>query len=63
MWTSFWWIYEFEVFIKMSSSRLCLAIPMLEIAIKHLKVFLFVRFLKEEYTVKNDHALNGKRLL
>ncbi len=38
---------EFEVFTKMSSLSLLLAIPMLQIVMKHLKLSLFVHFLRE----------------
>ncbi len=37
---------EFEVFTKISSLSPCLAIPMLHIVIKHLKVSLIVYFLR-----------------
>jgi len=39
-------LVEFEVFTKISSLSPHLAIPMLQIAIKHLKVSLFVCFLR-----------------
>ncbi len=39
-------LVEFEVFTKMSSLSPLLAIPMLQIVIKHLKWSLFVRFLR-----------------
>ncbi len=39
-------LVEFEVFTKMSSLSLLLAIPILQIVIKHLICSLFVRFLR-----------------